>query len=203
LEFSDPSNSSHLVFEENQPMKQNPSIVSKPSSGIILSLLTQKRTNGKFATFKTGTSYNRQDAWSVQITDNHLVLVWLGTPDNEATKLLTGKKAAYPITQQIVDNLNFKTAPPMHLITKNKNLKNKLNNECEKLIQFPEADEWIKSDDLGVTVSGKLGIDWFLNSEPIIPTNGRIELTTPGAQKITAKHLNCIETVNIFVQVNP
>lgn len=203
LEFSDPHNSSQLVFEENQPMKQNPSIVSKPSSDIILSLLTQKRTNGKFATFKTGTSYNRQDAWSVQITENHLVLVWLGTPDNEATKLLTGKKAAYPITQQIVDDLSFKTSPPINLIAKPKNLKNKLVDQCEKLIQFPEADEWIKTDDLGVKISGKLGVDWFLNSEPIIPTNGRIELITPGAQKITAKLFDCIETVNVFVQVNP
>ena len=84
-----------------------------------------------------------------------------------------------------------------------KNLKNKLGDQCEKLIQFPEAYEWIKSDDLGVKVSGKLGVDWFLNSEPIIPTNGRIELITPGAQKITAKLFDCIETVNVFVQVNP
>ena len=41
---------------------------------------------------------------------DHIVLVWLGTPDNEPTTILTGRSAAYPISKdiQLTLGLSFK-----------------------------------------------------------------------------------------------
>ena len=55
--------------------------------------------------FKTGTSHNQQDAWVVNIFKDHIVLVWLGTPDNEPTSNLTGRSAALPISKAIQSTL--------------------------------------------------------------------------------------------------
>jgi penicillin-binding protein 1C len=93
--------------------------------------------------FKTGTSYARQDAWSVQIFKNHIVLSWLGTPDNEATNLLTGRKSAFPISNEIGRALGL--APPIkpEIHSNFDELDITAKSTCERLINFPDDGSWI------------------------------------------------------------
>lgn len=202
LEFADPNSSQSILLKGNEVTNGNSHLVSKSSSKTIMALLTQKRENGGFATFKTGTSHNRQDAWAVQITQKHIVLTWLGTPDNTLTHSLTGRNAAYPVAQQIVDTLGFKTSAP-ELIRDLTGFEGQLALGCPKLIQFPETGEWIRTQDLGLQVLAETGSKWFLNGEPTQVTNGRLNLKTPGAQRISVRSSNCIETNTVYVQLIP
>ena len=55
LEFADPNSSQSILLKGNEVTNGNSHLVSKSSSKTIMALLTQKRENGGFATFKTGT----------------------------------------------------------------------------------------------------------------------------------------------------
>ena len=118
------------------------------------------------------------------------------------THSLTGRNAAYPVAQQIVDTLGFKTSAP-ELVRDLTGFEGQLALGCPKLIQFPETGEWIRTQDLGLQVSAETGGKWFLNGEPTQVTNGRLNLKTPGAQRISVRSSNCIETNTVYVQLIP
>src|SRR5690606_17014241 len=47
--------------------------------------------------WKTGTSFGHRDAWSVGVTPDHVVGVWVGNADGEGRPGLTGTDAAAPV----------------------------------------------------------------------------------------------------------
>ena len=47
--------------------------------------------------WKTGTSFGHRDAWSIGITPEYIVIVWVGNSDGEGRMGLTGTKIAAPI----------------------------------------------------------------------------------------------------------
>ncbi len=55
--------------------------------------------------WKTGTSYGFRDAWSVGVTSDYTVVVWVGNADGEGKPGLTGVKKAAPIMFSIFDLL--------------------------------------------------------------------------------------------------
>ena len=201
LEFANPGQVGGLVFFEDQHQLRRPFFLEPRSANTVQNLLLQQETDGSQVLFKTGTSHQRQDAWTVALTENHVVLVWLGTPDVQATEVLTGRSSAYPLVQQIIESLGLEppsaredalTAPSAALA---------LRLECQDLIQFPENGEWIRSDDLSLSVYGTAGAMWYLNSEPTSLEAGRLLLRHPGVQRITARVDDCHETVEVFVEV--
>ncbi len=61
--------------------------------------------------WKTGTSFGFRDAWSLGVTSEYLVAVWVGNADGEGKPGIVGGRAAAPIMFDI-----FRTLPPSQWI---------------------------------------------------------------------------------------
>jgi penicillin-binding protein 1C len=55
--------------------------------------------------WKTGTSYGFRDAWSIGVTPDYVVGVWIGNADGEGRPGLTGVKAAAPVMFDVFNQL--------------------------------------------------------------------------------------------------
>ena len=200
LEFANPGLSSGLTFFENNEKNNENFLFEAGSSKAIQNMLIQFDGTGRKVAFKTGTSHNRQDAWTVQLTEHHIVLAWLGTPDNEPTKMLSGRSAAFPIAKEIVNSLDL--SPPQFFkdFKPFPNSKKIDSGTCNRLIQFPENGEWIRSDSLSVSVGGPAEASWYLNGKLTNLEHGQIKLPASGSHKITARLDDCTETKEIFLE---
>ncbi len=55
--------------------------------------------------WKTGTSFGNRDAWSIGVTKDYVVGVWVGNADGEGRPDVTGVKAAAPVMFNVFDAL--------------------------------------------------------------------------------------------------
>jgi penicillin-binding protein 1C len=62
-------------------------------------------SNSKSIAWKTGTSFGFRDAWSVGVTPEYAVGVWIGNADGEGRPGLTGSEAAAPVMFDIFSQL--------------------------------------------------------------------------------------------------
>ena len=103
--------------------------LSSATAYVIANMITDtKRPSGEgdWKTFssaqkigwKTGTSFGHRDAWSVGITPEYVVGVWVGNADGEGRPGLTGVKKAGPIMFNVFRTLEETSwyAPPDDLI---------------------------------------------------------------------------------------
>jgi len=61
--------------------------------------------SSKKIAWKTGTSFGFRDAWSIAVTPEYVVAVWVGNADGEGRPGLTGFQAAAPLLFRIVNQL--------------------------------------------------------------------------------------------------
>jgi penicillin-binding protein 1C len=199
----DPGFTHKLAFEVLNYQRHetsDSSLLNQETADQLLHLLIQELPNGDRVAFKTGTSYARHDAWSLQIFLDHIVLVWVGTPDNEATETLTGRGAAFPISNEIGKALGFKPPELPKLKIQEDGQKFTRQNVCGTLIYFPENGAWIRSENAMFSVIGSSEADWYLNSKKIGSYKKQIKVSRPGVHKLTAKTNNCLQTSEIFVE---
>ena len=203
LKAFDPNTASKLTFVKDSTAVQSESdapLFNQETADQLLHLLIQEMPNGEKVAFKTGTSYARQDAWSVQIYEDHLVLAWFGTPDNEATDLLTGRSAAFPMSLEIGRGLGLMSPnTPALRLTKDE-IAATLEPVCETLINYPENGAWIRSEDAILSVLGSQNADWYLNAEKLGAYSKQIKVSRPGIHKLTAKSGKCSQTAEVFVE---
>ena len=79
--------------------------MNRPVDGVNWSLYKSSR---KIA-WKTGTSFGHRDAWSVGITPQYVVAVWVGNADGEGRPGLTGGAVSAPILFDIFKSLPAST----------------------------------------------------------------------------------------------
>ena len=199
LEMADPGFNSQLKFTHSDAPIQSSHLINSNTSEQILRLMSQRNHKGKIEVFKTGTSHNRQDAWVVNILENHLIVVWLGTPDNESTQILTGRSAALPISDNIKLALGLKE-PEIKQDYRIEARNSFQAEKCSKLIQYPENGEWIRGTNLAISVSGNSEAEWYINSTKLSGIHSQITLQNEGINKITAVLGKCRETNEIFFQ---
>jgi penicillin-binding protein 1C len=203
LKAFDPNTASKLTFVKDHTAVQSESdapLFNQETADQLLNLLIQEMPNGEKVAFKTGTSYARQDAWSVQIYEDHLVLAWFGTPDNEATELLTGRSAAFPMSLEIGRALGLKPPKTPTLRLSNSEIAATLEPVCETLINYPQNGAWIRSEDAILSVLGSQNADWYLNAEKLGSYSKQIKVSRPGVHKLTAKSGKCSQTAEVFVE---
>ena len=199
----DPGRPHKLKFEvliDQMPKDLDSSLLNQETADQLLHLLIQDLPNGERVAFKTGTSYARHDAWSVQIFLDHIVLAWVGTPDNQSTESLTGRDTAFPISNEIGKSLGLKPPKLPKLKIQEDDLKFIKQNVCGTLIYFPENGAWIRSENAMFSVIGSNEADWYLNSEKIGTYKKQIKVSRPGIHKLTAKTENCSQTTEVFVE---
>ena len=73
--------------------------------------------------------------------------------------------------------------------------------DCSRLIQFPKDGEWIRSDNLHLAVAGDRDAHRYVNGVPIEMKDSQIVLPKPGAHKISARKRECIQTSEIFLDL--
>ncbi len=66
--------------------------------------------NSKKIAWKTGTSYGFKDAWSIGITPDYVVGVWIGNADGNGRPELVGVNAAAPLMFSVFENLPSSSA---------------------------------------------------------------------------------------------
>ena len=202
LSLSDPVSSPRLSFVEEADSRSGPPLVTQAAAERIQALLAVTLPNGRIRLAKTGTSHNRQDALTVLVTRDHVLVVWFGTPDGEPTQILTGAAVALPVAERLQAALGLADpviAPPPE--TKPADV---LALTCPPLIDFPEDGEWLRTEDKRVAVSGtRRTIRWFLDGVAANVSNGAITVPSGGAFRITAADGECRETSEVFVELVP
>ena len=163
-------------------------------------LLIQNLPNGERVAFKTGTSFARHDAWSIQIFKSHIVISWFGTPDNQPTEILTGRDAAFPLSNEIGLALALKAPEIPKIQISNEASPTEEGIVCTTLIDYPENGAWIKSDNAVIRVIGSQTADWYLNAKKFDPSQKKVQLLEPGIQRLTAKSSECSQTNEFFVE---
>ena len=199
----DPGTSGHISFSPNQSQKtsdQDAKFLNIGAAEQIMHLLIQNLPNGERVAFKTGTSFARHDAWSVQIFKSHIVISWFGTPDNQPTEILTGREAAFPLSNEIGLALGLKAPEVPKLQISNGASPPEAGIVCTTLIDYPENGAWIKSDDAVIRVIGSQTADWYLNAEKFDASQKQVQLLEPGIQRLTAKSSECSQTNEFFVE---
>lgn len=196
----DPGYARRISFEAPTPTTEM-TLVSESTADQILSLLIQEMSNGERVAFKTGTSYARQDAWSVQIYERHIVLVWLGTPDNEPTSNLTGAGSAFPVSLEIGRSLGLQAPYAHHIGSLEKPSRVEPAEMCTNLIDYPQDQAWIKSSTQYIRVIGASGAQWFLNGLQVDGDILQIKILEPGINKLTARRTNCSQTNEFFCSI--
>ena len=145
--------------------------------------------------------------WILFVTKDHLLVVWLGTPQNQPTASLTGAGAALPLAREIRAALDLKAFRATEKLERErKTLASRFENvnqaACKKLIVYPEDQAWLRSEDLEIAVRGKSkSIEWFVNGERTKLNKDSVKLEEEGFHKITATIGECEETVSVFVEV--
>ena len=201
VELADPGHEGKISFLKNEITSANSFLINQKTSSNVLSLLSQNDRIGRVTVFKTGTSHNRQDAWVVRLFADHIVLVWLGTPDSERTDVLTGRTAALPISTVIAETLGLRPPKIKSLAEDNMAVKTVAKKECGKLINFPEDGEWIRSSRTLISVNGDRSAKWYLNGKPLKSYNQQLELNRAGVHKLTAVLEDCSETSEVFLEL--
>ena len=199
LEMADPGSSSKLRFHLDKPAPTSVHLITSKTSEQIMRLMSQRNSMGELELFKTGTSHNQQDAWVLNVLKDHIILVWLGTPDNEPTSVLTGRGAAFPISRDIKLALGLQS-PKIRDDYKIAQNHIKTLKKCEKLIQYPQNGEWVRSDKLTLSLAGDNSAQWYLNGVKLASYRPNISLIHPGVNKITAVSGECRETSEIFFE---
>ena len=199
----DPGTSGHISFSPNQSQKtsdQDAKFLNIGAAEQIMHLLIQNLPNGERVAFKTGTSFARHDAWSVQIFKSHIVISWFGTPDNQPTEILTGREAAFPLSNEIGLALGLKAPEVPKLQISNGASPPEAGIVCTTLIDYPENGAWIKSDNAVIRVIGSQTADWYLNAEKFDASQKQVQVLEPGIQRLTAKSSECSQTNEFFVE---
>jgi len=205
LSLIDPDHPARLRFQGNDldGAPESP-LISAQTAQTLLSLMATPRADGAgYRVFKTGTSQHRQDAHALVITADHLIYTWLGTPDNEATQILSGAEAALPLAERIQAALEL-AAPQVQPLQPSPANPLIPSETCQNPIRVPEDGDWLRLNDLRVHVELSQGVsNLYLNGKEAILEGQVLTLPEPGAHRLTAVMGACRQTIEIFVEPAP
>ena len=202
LGLVDPVSPPRLSFVEGRVAFNPHPFVTEAAAETIQRLLAVTLPNGRLRVAKTGTSHNRQDALAVLVTRRHLIVVWFGTADHEPTEFLTGTHVALPFAEQLKEALGLQDPVLVPRPADTEPAGRALEPACPRLIDFPEDEEWIRTEDNRIEVSGtRRDITWYLNGAVVSVSNDSISIPTGGSFRVTAAAGPCRDTSEVFVEL--
>ena len=189
-----------LAFETGQQVDEQSAFISAQAANSIMALLGQHDSFDRLVTLKTGTSHNKQDAWAAMVTDLHVVIVWLGMPDNDPTEILTGASAARPLALQLADVLELQPAS-FELPEQARPARRLMKKACPQLISHPKDGAVIYQDGNVLPVRSNLkGTVWYLNGKRAAMNKQNIVIPQGGFHRLTAVNDACRQTVFLDVR---
>ncbi|MEE2025371.1 penicillin-binding protein 1C [Alkalimonas mucilaginosa] len=105
---------------------------AKPQHGLLHELL-----EGAPVAWKTGTSYAFRDAWSVALSGDYLLAVWLGNFDGRGNPNLVGRSAAGPLLFELLAKLPRQPAQEQRLFNPAASLNLKQVALCSRSGELP------------------------------------------------------------------
>ena len=194
-----PSASINFNVEIKTPLKEP--LISSSASSDLLSLMTQVDSSGRRYILKTGTSNGKRDAWSIYVTHDHIVLVWLGTADNQVTDELVGVKSAAPIGLDLIASLALDEPQYSQFVATESSSRSIQSNKCPRLILYPENDELVIVTKYLLKVKGVAdNLVWYLDGERVESRNQAITIPSSGAHSLSARSENCTTHHRIYVE---
>ncbi len=186
-----------LAFETDHHVDEQSAFISARAANSIMALLGQHDSFDRLVTLKTGTSHNKQDAWAAMVTDQHVVVVWLGMPDNDPTEILTGASVARPLALKLADVLELQPAS-FELPVQTRSARRLMTKACPQLISHPKDGAVIYQDGNVLPVRSNLkGTVWYLNGKRAVMNKQNLVIPQGGFHRITATRNGCKKTVMI------
>lgn len=189
-----------LAFETDHQLDEQSAFITAGAANSIMALLGQHDSFDRLVTLKTGTSHNKQDAWAAMVTDRHVVIVWLGMPDNDPTEILTGASAARPLALKLADVLELQPASfeLPEQTWPNRRLRKKV---CPQLISHPKDGAVIYQEGNVLPIRSNVkGTVWYLNGNRALMNKQNIVIQDGGFYKLTAAIEACRQTIVFEVQ---
>jgi len=94
-----------IRFTSSSPLEQR-YLLSPGSAWIIQKILSSQNSHSPDnLSWKTGTSYGHRDFWSIGVTPNYTIGVWIGRPDGTPLPGHFGAQTASPLLFSIVEQL--------------------------------------------------------------------------------------------------
>ena len=202
LSLIDPQHSPRLAFKEVDKGQEPSVLVSAEASAQIQHLMSVQLASGGIQVAKTGTSQNRQDAHTVLVTREHVIYSWLGTPDNEATDVLTGAASALPLAERIQSALGLSApvvqAPEAEIMKKAPDLR----AQCADMFIYPKDGDWLRVEKPRFRIETQNpNAKLYLNGHAIKLTSGLVSLPSSGAYTLSASLGNCSQSISVFVDL--
>jgi len=186
-----------LAFETGNQTDEQSAFISARAANSIMAMLGQHDSFDRLVTLKTGTSHNKQDAWAAMVTDWHVVIVWLGMPDNDPTKILTGASAARPLALSLADVLELQPAS-FDVPEQTRPTRRLMKEACPQLISHPKDGAVIYQDGTVLPVRSNLkGTVWYLNGKRAVMNKKNIVIPKGGFHRITAVEGGCRASIRV------
>ena len=186
-----------LAFENDHQLDEQSAFITARAANSIMALLGQHDSFDRLVTLKTGTSHNKQDAWAAMVTDRHVVIVWLGMPDNDPTEILTGALAARPLALKLADVLELRPAS-FELPEQTRLARRLMTKTCPQLISHPQDGAVIYQDGNILPVRSNLkGTIWYLNGKRAVMNKENIVIPQGGFHRITAVEGQCRASIRV------
>jgi penicillin-binding protein 1C len=186
-----------LAFETGHQADEKSTFISARAANSIMALLGQHDSFDRLVTLKTGTSHNKQDAWAAMVAEQHIVIVWLGMPDNEPTEILTGASVARPLALKLADVLELQPAS-FELPVQTRPARRLMKKACPQLISHPQDGAVIYQEGHVLPVRSNLkDTVWYLNGKRAVINKENIVIPQGGFHRITATRNGCKKTVMI------
>ena len=186
-----------LAFETGHQADEQSTFISARAANSIMALLGQHDSFDRLITLKTGTSHNKQDAWAAMVTDQHIVIVWLGMPDNDPTEILTGASVARPLALRLADALELRPAS-FELPEQARPTRRLMTKTCPQLISHPKDGAVIYQEGNVLPVRSNLkGTVWYLNGKRAVMNKENIVILQGGFHRITAVEGGCRASIRV------
>lgn len=189
--FSDPRNLRHRRFESSAVSTPDPSrrVFDERAAFLLADMLADN--SARAASFgltshlafdfpvacKTGTSSDYRDNWTVGYTPEFTVAVWVGNPDGQPMRGITGVTGAAPVMHEIFQHLrrtagtSWFTTPPgirthaVHPLTGREVPPDRPGAVVEKFRSFPEPERGSDYDDAGAVLLPPEYFPWLASAQ--------------------------------------
>jgi penicillin-binding protein 1C len=136
------------------------------------------------------------------VAEQHVVIVWLGMPDNDPTEILTGASAARPLALKLADVLELQPAS-FELPEQTRPSRLLMKEACPQLISHPKEGAVIYQDGNVLPVRSNLkDTVWYLNGKRAVMNKQNIVIPQGGFHRVTAVRDSCRQTFVLEVKKN-
>jgi penicillin-binding protein 1C len=183
-----------LRFLKNQP-SQSRYLFSQGAAWIVREMLQQTLQGHPNLAWKTGTSYGHRDFWSIGVTNDYTIGVWLGRPDGTSMAGHYGSRTASPLLFEIVARLPEINAASPQPTTVTEDFicwpLGKLRSETAADLCHVQKKAWLLNNTVPKTLPEQNTPAWTENPVPIWVTTQMGKMNTLGCG-LSKKHRKTI-----------